>query len=124
MNNGGEQSERSIAPVENTGNQGGTSGVTSADVEFVDPLATAQEERGRVFGKVEHVMDAFRRGDCTPFQTSVSILNELNKWTGVSDQDRGRAYISYLKEINPTTTNEARSNTREATPPYGNGSAR
>ena len=58
-----------------------------------------QDERRRVFLRVEQIMDNFRNGRNTRFQTLTSVVDELDKWSNASDGERERAFISYLAEI-------------------------
>jgi hypothetical protein len=64
-------------------------------------------------------MDAFRKGECSRFQASSRVANELEKWVGGSEKDKGKAFDSYLAEINSVIAvqNEDRSLTRGTSPP-------
>ena len=63
-------------------------------------------------------MDLFRKGECTHFQATMLILSELEKWTGASDQEKGKAFESYLTEINSflTVQDESQSLARQNSP--------
>ena len=66
-------------------------------------------------------METFRKGEYSRFQALSHVANELGKWAGVSDKERGKAFDSYLAEINSfaAVQNEERSETRGASPPVG-----
>ena len=50
--------------------------------------SSSQEERVHVFKKVEQVMENFKGGQSTKFQLLTNIVDELDKWTKASDDDR------------------------------------
>ena len=85
--------------------------------------SAAQEEKERTFERVEQEMEIFqvRKGEYSRFQVSLCIANELGKWAGASDQEKGKAFDSYLAEINTVLAvqDENRSMTRETSPPPG-----
>jgi hypothetical protein len=95
MSNGGEQSDQSYENINEPGNRGGTA-------ENVEPAndSTTQEAKEKVFERVEREMDVFRKGECSRFQASIRVANELGKWDGASDKEKGKAFDSYLAEIN------------------------
>ena len=45
-------------------------------------------------------MEVFRKGDCSRFQASSRVAKELEGWEGASDKKKGKAFDSYLAEIN------------------------
>ena len=45
-------------------------------------------------------MEIFRKGECSRFKASSRVANELEKWEGASEREKGKAYDSYLAEIN------------------------
>jgi hypothetical protein len=65
-----------------------------------DVIPGNQEERDRVFQKVEQAMENFRKGQSTRFKTLTCVMDELDRWTGVSDTDRERALNTYMAEVN------------------------
>jgi hypothetical protein len=82
----------------------GTSSSAPKNVNTSDPsseveVPSNQEERRRVFVRVEQIMESFRSGQNSRFQTLTSVVDELDKWSDVSDGERERAFISYLAEI-------------------------
>ena len=83
--------------------------------------AAAREEKKRVFERVEHKMDIFRRGEYSRFQASTRVANELDKWEGASDKEKGKSLDSYLAEINSLVAvqDEQQSATRETSDPAG-----
>ena len=123
MSHGEQQLNQSISSFEvidenvHESNNGGES--SRATVATNDP--TTSETKERVIERLEREMDIFRKGEYSRFQASSRIASELGRWEGVSDQERGRAFDSYLAEINSFAAiqNESRSNTREASPPLG-----
>ena len=82
-------------------------------VATTDDDSAAQEEKTRVFNSVEQLMELFRRGDCTRFQTSSLLLNELGTWAGATDEEKEKAFNLYLTEINSFFTHQDDSFTRE-----------
>ena len=62
--------------------------------------ATTQEEKKRIFEQVEREMGIFRKGECSHFQASTCVANELGNWAGASDQEKGKALDSYLAKGN------------------------
>ena len=64
-------------------------------------------------------MDSFRKGECTRFQASSHVLDELEKWSSVSDREKGKAFDIYLAEINSpiAVQDEERSATKETSQP-------
>jgi len=49
-------------------------------------------------------MDQFRGGDILRFKATAAVVDELDKWTGVSDKDRGKALDALLAKINSSAT--------------------
>ena len=92
----------------------------SAEVVGSNDDSTAQEEKKKTFERVEREMEAFRKGEYTRFKASTRVANELDKWVGASEKDKGKAFDSYLAEINSflAVQDEERSATR-GTPPVG-----
>jgi hypothetical protein len=82
---------------------------------------TTQEAKERVFEGVERQMEAFRKGECSRFQASSCVTKELEGWEVASDKEKGKAFDSYLAEINShlAIQDEARSATRETSSPLG-----
>jgi len=58
------------------------------------------KEKNQVLEGIERVMDRFRQGGITHFQATSNIVDELEKWSRVSDVEREKALNSYLSEIN------------------------
>ena len=90
---------------------------TPAAIANVD--SATQEEKERVIEGLEGAMDLFRKGECSRFQVSGLIFNELEKWTGATEQEKGKALDSYLTEINSfiTVQDESISLARKNPPP-------
>ena len=84
-----------------------------------DDHSSAHEERTRIFVRVEREMEAFRKGEYSRFQASTNVANELGKWEGASDKEKGKVFDLCLAEINSYVAiqDEQRSNTRGTTPP-------
>ena len=84
-----------------------------------DDHSSALEEKKRIFVRVEREMEAFRKGEYSRFQASTNVANELGKWEGASDKEKGKAFDLCLAEINSyiAIQDEQRSNTRGTTPP-------
>ena len=116
MSNGEGQLDQSTATFEII--NGSERGEGPAAVVNANDDSAAQEERKRVFERVEREMESFRKGEHTRFQASSRIVSELDKWAGVSDKEKGKAFDSCLAEINSVLAiqDENRSATRE-TPP-------
>ena len=119
MTNGGEQPTQSTVATENvgpTGNGGEPTEIADANVD-----TTIGKEKERTFRRVESEMETFRKGECSRFQVSSRIANELGKWGGASDKEKGKAFDSYLAEINSLAViqDEERSATRGTSPPMG-----
>jgi hypothetical protein len=116
-----EQRDQSASSFENiTGpvQEGGTSQVAD---ETSDPTAAASKAKEGILDRIEREMDVFRKGDCSRFQASSRVANELEKWEGVSEKEKGKAFDSYLAEINSfaAVQDENRSVTRGTPPPLG-----
>ena len=113
MSNGEGQLDQSTATFEII--NGSERGEGPAAVVNANDDSAAQEERKRVFEQVEREMEVFRKGECSRFQASTRVAGELDKWAGVSDKEKGRAFDSCLAEINSILAiqDEARSVTRE-----------
>ncbi|KAJ3504145.1 hypothetical protein NLJ89_g8094 [Agrocybe chaxingu] len=58
------------------------------------------QETARVRSQLQRILEQFRAGGITKFQTSTQIIEELDKWSGASDDERQRALTSYLEELN------------------------
>ena len=117
MSNGEEQLDQSTFEIINGPEHGGASAKASNSND--DP--TTQEEKKRTFERVEREMEVFRKGEYTRFQASTRVANELDKWVGASDKDKGKALDSYLAEINSllAVQDEDRSATRGTSHPVG-----
>ena len=72
----------------------------------VNDNATIWEEKERIFERVEQEMEIFRREEYSRFQASSRVANELGKWEGGSDKEKGKALDSYLVEINSFTASQ------------------
>ena len=119
MQHGEEQLEQAISPfeiVDEPRDEGEPSRIADATED-----STAREEKERVLERIERGMEEFRKGECSRFQASTRVAKELEEWTGVSDKEKGKAFDTYLAEINSLTAiqNEDRSVTREASNPIG-----
>ena len=117
------QPERSTSTLENvTTTECGESG-NPAQATVTDDNATthAREERERTLERVEREMEIFRKGECSRFQASTRVANELHKWTGASDKEKGKAFDTYLAEINSLAAiqDEESSHTRGTSVPIG-----
>ena len=121
MTHGQVQVNSSTTTVENVepNNRGESSQAVNMNG---DPASQSQEEKRRVFDKLEQVMDIFRNGESTRFQMSIHVLNELDKWRGVTNKEKENAFNSYIK-INSNPVNqdepEIQSTTREESPLMG-----
>ena len=109
-----DQATTSFEIIDEPRNEGETSRTT---VETND--TTTREEKERILERIERGMEEFRKGECSRFQASTRVAKELEEWTGVSDKEKGKAFDTYLAEINSFAAiqNENRSNTREASQP-------
>ena len=118
MTHGEPSIEPAIPAIKNTHPREGRS---TSQAAIANDEPTSQEEKARVFNGVEQVMELFRKGECTRFQAVSLILNELEMWTGASDKEKGKAFDSYLTEINAFFINqeESQSITREISSPPG-----
>ena len=113
----GEQLEPPMSPFENVeSNNGGTNAQSTDAVNN-----SSQEEKERIFARVEYEMEIFRKGEYSRFQASSRVAKELEKWEGASDQEKGKAFDSYLAEINSVAAiqDEDRSRTRGTSQPLG-----
>jgi hypothetical protein len=119
MEHGGDQLDRST--TSSFENVTGPSNGGTAQVVVETNNSSLQEEKERVFQRVEHEMEVFRKGECSRFQASSRVAGELGKWGGASDKEKGKAFDSYLAEINSfaTVQNDDRSHTRGSSPPPG-----
>ena len=117
MVHGEQQHNQSTTPFEviNGSENGGEP--TQAVAATVGP--TAQEAKERVIERVEREMEIFRKGECSRFQASTRVANELEKWEGASEKERGKALDSFLAEINSFAAiqDEDQSATRGTSPP-------
>ena len=66
-------------------------------------------------------MEAFRKGECSRFQASLHVTVELGKWAGASEKEKGKAFDTYLAEINSfvAVQDEDQSAIRGTSPPVG-----
>jgi hypothetical protein len=120
MSHGETQAEPSTSnPLIEAIGSGNREGASQTVVPDDDP--TAQEERTRVFERIELIMETFRKGESSRFKASTHVLKELDQWGGVTDKEKGKAYDSYLAEINSSLAiqDEEWSATRETSPPTG-----
>ena len=80
-----------------------------------------EEEKVRIFERIKREMDIFWKGEYTRFQASTCVANELGKWAGASDKEKGKAFDSYLAEINSILAiqDEDQSATRGTSLPSG-----
>ena len=117
MSHGGEQLDQSTASFEIVNGPENGGELSQAAVPANEP--TTQEEKERIFERVEREMESFRKGERTRFQTSTRVANELDKWVGASDKEKGKAFDTYLAEINSLVAiqNEDQSNTRGTSSP-------
>ena len=97
-----DQPEQSTSTLETvTATESGESRDTTQATITDDNSATqTREERERVLERVEREMEIFRKGEYSRFQASTRVVNELHKWTGASDKEKGKAFDTYLAEIN------------------------
>ena len=118
MTHGDEQLDQSTTSFENVFGPGNEE-TSQAAVATNNP--TASEAKERVIERLEQGMDIFRKGEYTRFQASTHVAKELEKWEGVSDKEKGKAFDSYLAEINSfaAVQDENQSNTRETASPLG-----
>ena len=85
-----------------------------------DNSTAAQEEKKKIFKRVEREMEAFRKGECTRFHVSSRVAFELDKWVGASEGEKGKAFDSYLAEINsPLVVQDDERSATRGTPPVG-----
>ena len=110
-----DQSTSTVADVPS--NERGSESAPQATTVDVD--TAAQEEKARVFNGVEQIMELFRRGDCTRFQASSLVLNELGTWAGAADEEKEKAFDLYLTEINSFFAHPDESLTREGSRSLG-----
>ena len=110
MTHGEQSADQSISAVKDVPprERGSTPQVVAADDN-----SAAQEEKARVFNGVEQIMDLFRKGECTRFQTSSLVLNELGTWAGATDEEKDKAFNLYLSEITTFFAHQDDSFTRE-----------
>ena len=77
----------------------------------------AQTQERRTREQVERVMEQFRAGLMPRFKATAAVVDELDKWTGVSDEDRGKALDSLLAELNSSSTaTNGKANPQRAVP--------
>ena len=115
MTHGAIQSDQSTSTLENVAatESGEPAQTIIMNVDSSTDTGTqTREERERVLERVEREMDFFRKGEYTQFQASTRVVNELHKWEGASDKKKGKAFDTYLAEINSLTAiqDEERSN--------------
>ena len=123
MTHGEERPNQSTSTVENVGEPSAGEGTAQFAVEANEP--SAREEKERVFKRVEREMEIYRKGEYSRFQASTHVANELGKWIGASDKEKGKAFDSYLAEINSLVAiqDEERSDTRAASLPASSANA-
>ena len=98
MVHGEQQSDHSISTFENVERPEMGRETSQPTVAAVN--STAQEKKERIIKRVEREMEIFRKGECSRFKASSRVANELEKWEGASEREKGKAYDSYLAEIN------------------------
>ena len=98
MTHGDQRPVESTSTAETVG-ETGTRGKTTKPTETNNNSST-KEERERTLERVEREMEIYRKGQYSRFQASTRVADELGKWAGASDEERGKAYDSYLAEIN------------------------
>lgn len=111
-----DQSTTSFEVVDKPRNGGEPSNAAVANDE-----SATQEEKERVFERIEQEMEIFRKGEYSRFRASSHVAEELERWEGASDKEKGKVFDSYLAEINSfvAVQDEERSVTRETPPPLG-----
>ena len=79
------------------------------------------KKRKRNFKRVDWEIENFRKGECSRFQVLLHVANKLRKWAGASEKEKGKAFDSYLAEINSflAVQDEDRSASRDSPPPSG-----
>jgi len=85
MSNVESQSGAHLSPeaVREKGKQrAGASGPTTENIVTYD-----EEEKDRVFKRIELTMDKFRLGNSSSFQATSNVIDELDKWSGVSERE-------------------------------------
>ena len=124
MVHGDKQPEPPIPTIENVEGPNST-GETTAQSAVADNDSTAREEKARVLKRVEREMEFYRKGEYSRFQASTHVANELGKWAGASDKEKGKAFDSYLAEINSQIAiqDEERSDTRATSLPASSSNA-
>jgi hypothetical protein len=75
-------------------------GTSNPSPEIVIPRISGDSEKAQVFKRVEQIMENFRGGQSSRFQTLTHVIDELDKWSEGSDEDREKALNTYLVEIN------------------------
>jgi hypothetical protein len=120
MTHGVSSTDPTTAHIENDQSGDPSRGSAPPVIVTTDDSA-AQEEKARVIEGLEGAMDLFRKGECTRFQTSALILGELEKWSRATDQEKGKAFKSYLAEINSfiAIQDESMSLARRGSPALG-----
>jgi hypothetical protein len=98
MIHGGEQSDQSTTSFEVVDRPGNGRESSQAVVAANDSAVV--EEKERTLERVEQEMEVFQKGECSRFQASSWVANELEKWVGATDKEKGKAFDSYLAEIN------------------------
>jgi hypothetical protein len=118
MTHGVSSNEPTTSHIENV-NAGERQSSTPAAAANVDPIIDKEKER--IIEGLEGAMDLFRKGECSRFQASALILDELAKWSGATDQEKGKAFDTYLAEINSflTVQDESISLARKGPPSIG-----
>ena len=98
MVHGGQQSDLSSATFENVDRPEMERETSQPVVATID--TTTQGAKERILERIEREMEVFRKGGCSRFQASTRVASELEKWEGASEREKGKAYDSYLAEIN------------------------
>ena len=99
MVHGDKQPEPPISTIENVEGLN-TTGETTTQSAVADNDSAAREENARVHKRVEQEMEFYNKGEYSCFQASTHVANELGKWAGASDKEKGKAFDSYLAKIN------------------------
>ena len=110
MNNNGRQigttltfHKNVISSFEFHTNIAGPSGTTNSPIKVI--ISNKQEEQVQVFKGVEQAMESFRDRKNTRFQMLTNIVNELDKWFEVTDNECKCSLNTYLTELNSTPLN-------------------
>jgi hypothetical protein len=114
-----------MSSIENVNANEPGNGEQSTPTIVTNVNSNTREESQRIIERIEREMDIFRKGECSRFQASSRVANELDKWEGASEKEKGKAFDSYLVEINSyaAVQDEERSDTRETSPPQAPGAS-